>query len=434
MALVIPINTNTNATTTNLTDISSQATAANFISSTTRPIATAPLTTGTKAMTTALRSTIAKATATVTSFETSSNATVTTNIEKDTTRQVKTSSKTATTVSVVATTLPISTATTPATTTPLQTISTSRVTTIPTDTTTLTNTGPATHIPTNSTSRKTTKSTDASSTTTITSTCGVPRAYCPSCGVATIAVAGLRIVNGAAASANEYPHQVVVYPTILNVRYLCGGSIIKKRWILTAAHCFYDGYGRKAGQNDIEVGYGSSDIYLMTVVRARRYIVHENYDRFTQDNDIALIELPSDLNYESDNAIQPICLAEESDITDGIKAVAAGWGTTAYLVGSTVTQLREVALDVIPMNECARLAILPTNSSTVLCALTNYKDTCQGDSGGPLIVQNCPNRWVQIGIVSYGDECAKPNSPGVYTRVPAYRNWIDERTGSSTTC
>ncbi|XP_064097425.1 transmembrane protease serine 11D-like [Macrobrachium nipponense] len=186
-------------------------------------------------------------------------------------------------------------------------------------------------------------------------------------------------------------------------------------------------------QSDIEVGYGSIDIYSMTVVRARGFIIHENYDTITQANDIGLIELPTDLNYESNSSIRPICLGQESDIIDGVKAVASGWGTTSYM-GTPVTRLREVALDVIPVTQCARLTLLPDDPSKVLCALTNYKDTCQGDSGGPLIVKICPDRWAQIGIVSYGEGCAQPDKPGVYTRLPAYRNWIDLNSGSSTTC
>lgn len=49
----------------------------------------------------------------------------------------------------------------------------------------------------------------------------------------------------------------------------------------------------------------------------------------------------------------------------------------------------------------------------------------QGDSGGPLMLQ-VKGRWVQIGVVSFGNKCGEPGYPGVYTRVTHYFNWLQE--------
>ncbi|XP_068203999.1 serine proteinase stubble-like [Palaemon carinicauda] len=264
------------------------------------------------------------------------------------------------TTTVMPTTPPPNPTTLKPTTTPPNPTTTVMPTTPPPNPTT------TTVMPTTTTIMPTT--TPAKSSTTATS-CSVTRAYCPDCGVAQVTADGIRIVNGTAAAANEYPYQVIVVPTIAGSTYQCGGSIIKKRWILTAAHCFFDQNQNQAAQNAIQVGYGSSNRREVTYVTATRYILHENYNPALNDFDIALIELPNDLNYESDATIQPICLAEASDIVDGGKAVATGWGALQFQ-GTTPDDMQEVVLDIISTTQCQSQTGLPTDTSSVVCALT----------------------------------------------------------------
>jgi secreted trypsin-like serine protease len=58
-------------------------------------------------------------------------------------------------------------------------------------------------------------------------------------------------------------------------------------------------------------------------------------------------------------------------------------------------------------------------------------DACQGDSGGPLVWRNQETGPVLVGVVSFGEGCARPLKYGVYTRVSAYRDWIDRTLATS---
>ncbi|KAK7081250.1 hypothetical protein SK128_014411 [Halocaridina rubra] len=130
-------------------------------------------------------------------------------------------------------------------------------------------------------------------------------------------------------------------------------------------------------------------------------------------------------------SIRPICMPEVTDVAAGDKAIVTGWGRTSF-GGNISFVLQEVQVDMISLNECKTLYNNKyTITDNMVCAYTPNKDACQGDSGGPLIKELADGRWILIGIVSFGFECAALNSPGVYADVTKYISWITTVTGSS---
>jgi secreted trypsin-like serine protease len=65
----------------------------------------------------------------------------------------------------------------------------------------------------------------------------------------------------------------------------------------------------------------------------------------------------------------------------------------------------------------------------MICAGQSGQDSCWGDSGGPLFAAS-QGGYIQVGIVSWGGGCAAPDRPGVYTRVSAIADFIQNATAS----
>ncbi|KAK7909542.1 hypothetical protein WMY93_014226 [Mugilogobius chulae] len=93
--------------------------------------------------------------------------------------------------------------------------------------------------------------------------------------------------------------------------------------------------------------------------------------------------------------------------------------------------LQEVQLPIVGINECRCLNELFIPDKTICAGIKEGgKDSCQGDSGGPQVVR-LNSVFVQVGVVSFGEGCARPKLPGVYTRVSDYEDWISSVVGSS---
>lgn len=101
-------------------------------------------------------------------------------------------------------------------------------------------------------------------------------------------------------------------------------------------------------------------------------------------------------------------------------------------------RLMAVELPLVAIGECrARNAGVPAvidERNVCAGAAGGGKDVCHGDSGGPLVGRDGGGRWVQIAVTSWGQGCARPDLPGVNTRVSAFAGWIRETTRGEAPC
>uniref|UniRef100_UPI0037E82D2F ST14 transmembrane serine protease matriptase a n=1 Tax=Semicossyphus pulcher TaxID=241346 RepID=UPI0037E82D2F len=239
-----------------------------------------------------------------------------------------------------------------------------------------------------------------------------------------------RIVGGQDAEEGEFPWQVSLH--IKGYGHVCGASIISPHWLVTAAHCVQDD-GRtrfsQPGTWEVYLGLHTQRKIGNAVVKKnlKQIISHPNYNSFTYDNDIALMELDSPVTYS--DYIRPICLpAPQHDFATGNNVWITGWGATRE-GGFAATVLQKAKVRIINHSVCNDL-MEGQITSRMLCAgvLSGGVDACQGDSGGPLSSPG-GSRMFLAGVVSWGDGCARRNKPGIYTTVTKFRGWIKEKTG-----
>ncbi|XP_070579931.1 ovochymase-like isoform X2 [Ptychodera flava] len=239
----------------------------------------------------------------------------------------------------------------------------------------------------------------------------------PVCGIKGVSS---NIIGGSATTVEEWPWQsmINIYSLIGIESHICGGTLIHPKWVLTAAHCINNWLDPVPYSVNLGTTYRTAfNESSRVLVDVKNVYIHPDFDLDTYDNDIALLEFVESVNLTS--YIGPACVSSPSQDFSGQNCWTTGWGSTQ---GEDLPSevLREASVPVITNEDCQSLLepgqILTEN---MMCASYNNSGTCFLDGGGPLVCEDA-GVWYVAGIVSRGNACLNPESPGIFTKVSNY--------------
>ncbi|KAM5264893.1 tissue-type plasminogen activator isoform 2-T2 [Ctenodactylus gundi] len=268
--------------------------------------------------------------------------------------------------------------------------------------------------------------------------CDLPQ--CSTCGLRQYQQPQFRITGGLYADITSHPWQAAIFAKNRKSpgeRFLCGGVLINSCWVLSAAHCFLDRYPPHyltvvLGRTYREVPGEEEQKF-----EVKKYIVHKEFDAYTYDNDIALLQLRSDSLScaQESNAVHAVCLpTADLRLPDWTECELSGYGKHEEASPFYSERLKEGHVRLYPSSRCTSQYLSNrTVTNNMLCAgdtrsggtQANLHDACQGDSGGPLVCMK-DKRMTLVGIISWGLGCGQKDVPGVYTKVTNYLKWIQD--------
>ncbi|KAJ8667656.1 hypothetical protein QAD02_009319 [Eretmocerus hayati] len=231
----------------------------------------------------------------------------------------------------------------------------------------------------------------------------------------------------------------------------CSASIIGEEHVITAACCLFDDPMKQVqpilplqvivGTNNYENPESS-----MIEIEVEKFYVPKIYfqepNKSARNGSIAVLKLKQSLNLSKpDNHLSKLILPNaDSFVHNSGRAIVTGFGwdwstyehdpllQTSYSIGNPSGQLRVAEVNFLNLDKCE--IHLKTYSNRHLCAqvkrnMPNVPEgTCYGDQGGPLVYGE--NILIGILIAGSNEFCDEEESPGIYTKVDEYRDFIEK--------
>nr|ABG02696.1 CG9897 [Drosophila melanogaster] len=230
-----------------------------------------------------------------------------------------------------------------------------------------------------------------------------------------LALGDQRIINGNTVNIKDAPWYASI---IVNSKLKCGGAIISKNYILTAAKCV-DGYSARSIQ--VRLGTSSCDT-SGSIAGICKVKVHSQYSSWRFDNNLALLKTCELLNTTAE--IKPIERANKvPDDNSRANRISSGIEEKCFQLP---VQLHGTQVRILSQKQCAAdwkvipFYLLKGISDLTICTKSPGKGACSTDRGSPLVIDN-----KLVGILSRAGCSIKPD---VYANILGHTNWLDSNT------
>lgn len=237
------------------------------------------------------------------------------------------------------------------------------------------------------------------------------------------------IVGGRFFDAGTFPWLAALSKKNEQFEPFCGGILITKKYVISAAHCFNKVTTNRTivrlGEHNWQESEGEEQDFNIIDYRMR------NYNRATKENDIIILQLDRAVKSFS-GFIKAACLPYnlQNDSFEGNNLTVVGWGAFENNIRRPSPVPLLGIVPVVPLEECQKNYTRTKSiiDNRQLCAGIGHTDSCNGDSGGPIHYLDLDTgRFIVVGIVSFGPKlCGQNGLPGVYTRIDHHMNWIEE--------